>query len=185
MRKILKRHIVFVGLLVFIVLWSIMLYFKRPEELIGMIGVKNGYIISFFVGVFGGAATFTTISYYPVVGTLAAGGLNPIILGIIAGTGLTIGNALYFYFGYKGRVILSGKTKERVEKAVKWIEKKPDLIVRLAMLLYVGFTPLPNNLLTATGGLTDYPFKKMIGPLFIGNIILSTMIAQVVVMSMA
>ncbi|MFH1064784.1 MAG: VTT domain-containing protein [Candidatus Woesearchaeota archaeon] len=185
MRKIRKRYIVFVLLLIFIILWSILIYFKHPGEIIRMVGVKNGYIISFFVGLFGGAATFTAIIYYPVLGTLAAGGLHPLVLALIAGAGMTIGQSIYFYFGYTGRAVLSEKNQARMDKVRVWIHKKPEFLVRALIFLYVGFTPLPNNLLTASGGIIDYPFKKIIWPLLLGNIIMTAMVTQIVAFSLA
>jgi uncharacterized membrane protein YdjX (TVP38/TMEM64 family) len=127
--------------------------------------------------VFGEAATLTALSYYPTVITLAAGGLNPFLLGLIAGAGMTVGNSLYFYLGLKGRGIMSERLEKRAERLLEWINKRPRWLVQILIFLYVGFTPFPNNLLTASGGVTNYPFKRMIIPLFLGNVVLTFSIA--------
>jgi membrane protein YqaA with SNARE-associated domain len=177
MKKRARNIILFSLIVLFILGWSVMLYFISPQEIVDYIGIRNGYSLSFLFGVFGEAATFTALSYYPAIITLAAGGLNPFLLGLIAGTGMTIGNSLYFILGESGRTVLSKKLEEKAHAVLKWVDKKPDWLVRILIFLYVGFTPFPNNLLTATGGVTGYPFKKIIIPLWAGNIVLTTSIA--------
>ncbi|MBW2997041.1 VTT domain-containing protein [Candidatus Woesearchaeota archaeon] len=177
MKKRTRNYALFFILLIFIVFWSALLYFITPQELVEIIGVKNGYILSFLFGVFGEAATLTAISYYPAIITLAAGGLNPFLLGVIAGTGMTIGNSLYFYFGVQGRGIMPERLEKRAERLLEWINKRPRWLVQILIFLYVGFTPFPNNLLTVSGGVAGYPFKRIIVPLLLGNIVLTSSLA--------
>lgn len=177
MEKKLRNTIIFFLILAFIVAWSTLLHFITPQELVDMIGVRNGYVLSFLFGVFGEAATLTALSYYPAVITLAAGGLNPFLLGVIAGAGMTVGNSLYFYLGIEGRSVLSERMDRTAKKVLAWIDKKPGFVVQVLIFLYVGFTPLPNNLLTATSGVLDYKYKKLFAPLLLGNIVLTTSIA--------
>lgn len=177
MNKRARNTIIFFVLLAFIVLWSILLFFITPQELVRMIGVRNGYVLSFLFGVFGEAATISALSYYPAIITLAAGGLNPLLLGLIAGTGMTIGNCIYFFLGKRGRVVLSERFHNQAERVLRWIQNKPSWAVQILIFLYVGFTPFPNNLLTATGGVVDYPFRKLLIPLILGNIVLTTSLA--------
>ena len=177
MKKRTRNVALFFILLALIIFWSVLLYFITPQELVSFIGVRNGYILSFLFGVLSAAATFTALSYYPAIITLAAGGLNPFLLGLIAGAGMTVGNSLYFYLGSEGRNILSERMEKAAYKVLSWIENKPGFIVQILIFLYVGFTPFSNNLLTATGGVTGYPFKKIIFPLFLGNIVLTSSLA--------
>ncbi|MBN1544870.1 hypothetical protein JW898_05420 [Candidatus Woesearchaeota archaeon] len=183
MKKRLRNTIIFFLLLAFIVFWSVLLYFITPHRLVDGIGVQNGYILSFLFGVFGEAATFTALSYYPAIVTLAAGGLNPFILGLIAGTGMTMGNSIYFFFGRETRNVLSENLEKQARKVLRWVEGKPNWILQMIMFIYVGFTPFPNNLLTASGGITGVPFRKMILPLFLGNVVLTTTIAYITIIS--
>jgi membrane protein YqaA with SNARE-associated domain len=177
MQKKTRNSLLFFVILVFIIGWSVLLYFITPQDLVEMIGLHNGYILSFFLGVFGEAATLTALSYYPAVITLAAGGLNPFLLGLIAGAGMTIGNSLYFYLGIEGRNVLSERRERKKKGSLEGRKKRPGFVVQILIFLYVGFTPFPNNLLTATGGVLDYPYKKIFAPLLLGNIVLTTSLA--------
>ena len=177
MKKRIKRLIIFFLLLALVVFWSVLLYFIAPEELVEKIGVHNGYILSFLVGVFGEAATLTALSYYPAIITLAAGGLNPFLLGVVAGAGMTTGNSLYYYLGLQGRTILSERVERQAHRLLEWINRRPRWLVQILIFLYVGFTPFPNNLLTVSGGVTGYQFKKIIIPLLLGNMVLTFSLA--------
>ena len=50
--------------------------------------------IAFAVTLIGSLATSTIVTTYPVIVTLAVGGMSPFILGVILGVGLTIGNVV-------------------------------------------------------------------------------------------
>ncbi|MBU2561732.1 MAG: hypothetical protein KKD17_05525 [Nanoarchaeota archaeon] len=178
-----RNSVIFFLLLSFIIFWSVLLYFITPQRLVERIGVQNGYLLSFLFGVFGEAATFTALSYYPAIIALAAGGLSPFILGLIAGTGMTVGNSLYFFFGRESRNVLSEKLEKQARKVLHWVEGKPNWILQIIIFIYVGFTPFPNNLLTVSGGITGVPFRKIILPLFLGNVVLTAAIAYITTIS--
>ncbi|MFC1741899.1 hypothetical protein ACFL3V_05165 [Nanoarchaeota archaeon] len=177
MEKRVRNFVIFFTLLGIIIFWSVLLSFKTPQELVEIIGLRNGYVLSFLFGAFSAAATLTTVSYYPAIITLAAGGLNPFLLGLIAGIGMTIGNSLYFFLGGRGRAVLSGRFHKQAERMLKWIQCHPSWAVQVLIFLYVGFTPFPNNLLTAAGGVMEYPFRKVLPPLLLGNIVLTASLA--------
>lgn len=181
MNKKLKNTIIFSLVVAFVAGWSVLLYFITPQELVEMIGVRNCYILAFLFGVFGELATFTALSYYPAVITLAAGGVNPFLLGITAGAGMTIGNSAYFFLGERGSTLLSESLHKKARQVLHRIEKKPRWLVQILIFLYVGFTPFPNNLLTASGGVTGFPFKRIIVPLLCGNVFLTTSIAYLTI----
>jgi len=161
-------------IILIIIMWILFLSSHSPESIINSIGVTNGYLFAFLFSILGGMTTFTFISVYPAVITLAIGGLHPLIIGFISGVGLTIANASFFYFGLKGRNIAqtSSKFSKYSESILNWLNKRPEWFMPIFIWFYVGLTPLPNNFLTASGGLLDYSFKKIIIPLFIGNITL-------------
>ncbi|HII72164.1 TPA: hypothetical protein HA265_05410 [Candidatus Woesearchaeota archaeon] len=177
-----KRWFTFFGILMAIFLWSALLYRYHPEKIVGMIGINNGYIASFLIALFGEAATFSFISVYPAIITLAAGGLNPIALGIIAGLGMTAGNMLYYYLGYRGKEVLTEKYEHKIDRLLRWMEKEPCWIIQLVIFLYVAFTPLPNNLLTVACGVADHRWKRLLPPLIIGNIVLCTYVSYFAVL---
>lgn len=166
-------------LVILILSWIILLLIVGPEKIIDNIGIHNGYLVAFFASLLGGLVTISFVSVYPTIVAFAIGGLNPHILGVVAAIGLTIANLIFFYLGQKGRSIASLYPRfEKISDGIlKWINKRPQWIIPILIWIYVGLSPFPNNLLTTSSGLIEYPLKKMIAPLVIGNITLMTILA--------
>ncbi len=157
------------------------LWFYRPEKIIEEIGVTNGYILTFILAFLGGFATITAASAYPAVVTLAIGGLNPLMLGIIAAVGITIADMIFYYFGQKGRDLADEHPKfDKITKSMlKWVHKQPKWIIPFFIWVYVGLTPFPNNALTFSGGIIEYKFRKVLIPDFLGNLTLMLILAYI------
>jgi|GEM_PF-308295 len=197
------------GLFVAILLaWTVLLWTVGPEQMVSYIGVQNGYLIGFFLATFGGMSTLSSASYFATIITLAAGGLNPYLLAVVAGFGLLIGDSLFFYLGKSGRTAItlaagglnpyllavvagfglligdslffylgkSGRTAfsdqfhERLDRLTRWIMRRPNWLVPIIVYIYVGFTPLPNDIFMIALALSGYPYKKMVIPLLLGDI---------------
>ena len=154
---------------------------RNPVEIVTTLGLRNGYLLAFFSALFGGLTLMTAVFVYPTVVTLGLGGLNSFLLGFLAATGLSLANIFFYYFGAKGReVVQTSKSFTRLSTTiVRWLDRMPDFVIPIFVIFYVGLTPLPNNLLTTSCGLIDYHFKKLIIPLYIGNILLMTILASV------
>jgi len=105
-KKYYKNFLIFSALLLFLVLLSVLLYFFSPEEIVDKIGVKNAYFLAFVVSFFGGFSTLSSITFIATLITLSIGGLNPVLLGLVAGTSLAIGDGIIFYIGFRGREIV-------------------------------------------------------------------------------
>lgn len=172
-----KKRLYFYLILAFIVVWSFLLYFIGPDKIVGKIGIQDSYIVLFFVGALGGVSLISATSYYASLIALTSAGLNPILLGIIGGVGITLGDSFYYYFGLKGKENLSGKFKLKIEKFASWLAQKKTL-VPIVSFIYFAFTPFPNEFLTIPLGLSGYSYKKLLIPLLIGNLILSIFTAK-------
>ena len=174
-----SKYIVDIIIISAILLWTAFLIYFSPEIFIEIIGARNGYILVFITTLLGGITTINVLSVYPPLIMLASGGLNPFVLGIIAGIGLTIANSLFFYVGHKGRRYTESKGKFRkyCNSAKGWFNRRKTWQIYLIILAYVGFSPLPNNVLTASGGFIDFSFRKIAPPLLIGNIIFMSILA--------
>ena len=172
-----RDHAIFLAVLGFIILWSILMLMVGPDTIVDRVGVTNGYILVFLVASVGGASTISSASFYATIFTLASGGLNPFALGIIAGTGLSIGDSLFFYFGKKGRDIAPEKFQDRIDQLTAWLKERKDHHIQIFALTYAGFVPLPNEILTISVSLSGFPYRKIIGPILLGNIILMSIIA--------
>jgi len=172
-----KKILFFALILTFILAWSLMFYFIGPLIIIDNIGIQNSYIFLFFAGIFSGISLFFSAPYYETLSAFSSIGLNFIILGIIGGVGLTIGDSIYYYFGKKGEEELTGKIHQKILKFSKWLVERKYL-VPIVSFLYFGFTPFPNGFLIIPLGLSEYPYKKLLIPLLIGNIALSIFTAR-------
>jgi hypothetical protein len=166
----------FITLLIFIISWITLLFIYGPQKIVSFVGMRNGYILAFVVATFGGMSAFSSTSFFTTVITLALGGLNPILLGIIGGIGVTIGDSLFFYFGIHGRCLFPNKIIHKLDTFFRWLEKGPSLFVPVFVFLYAGFTPFPNELMTIPLGLIGIEYKEIILPLLIGNMVLITII---------
>lgn len=174
-----KKH--YLGLLavVGIILgWSILLSYIPPNEIVAAVGADNSLIIAFLVSTFGGASTVTSVNFYATVITLADGGVSPIALGIAAGTGITIGDSLFYYLGTQGHDVLSGRLRRWSDRVSVWINDQHPVLVQVIVYIYTGVTPLPNDVLTVSLGLAEYSYRRLLPALLLGNITLTIIIAE-------
>lgn len=174
-----RRHwLPVAGILFFIIAWSLLLYHVPPTEIVNAIGTQNSLAVAFLVSTFGGVSTVTSANFYAVVLTLAAGGASPIGLGIAAGTGITIGDSLFYYFGTEVHDLLSSQPLAWANRLENWIRGKHETLVQVIVYIYTGFTPLPNDVLTVGLGLAEYSYRRLLPALLLGNITLTILIAE-------
>ena len=174
--RTLRNYMTTGGIIFFILFWTIILWVYDPKQLVDFIGVKNGYILTFIIAIIGALTSITPVSIYPMIIALALGDLSPLPLALVAGAGLALGDALFFFFGLEFRPFLSKKWKNKLEKLIKWIEDKPRWLSSFLIYLYIGFTPFPNNLLTGSLALAGLTFRKMVIPLILGDMTLPIII---------
>jgi len=177
-KKYNKKLIGFLVLAIFLISLIILLYFITPEEIVDKIGVRNGYILVFVVSFFGGFSAGGSISFIGLLIVLVAGGMNPIHLGLISGISLAIGDMIMFYLGSKGRELIRGKLDRGINKVAnvlkkrKWLEK----MIPVLAYFYIGFAPLPNDILILFLAAIKYPAKKMNVIIILGDITFALMI---------
>lgn len=178
MQKKHKNILTFSILAIFIIALITLLIFVKPTEIVGILGIKNAYILTFFVSLFGGFSAGGSVSFISLLVTFTLGGLNPIYLGIIAGIALTIGDIIMFYFGSKGRELIEGKWDKKLIKLAKLFEKKKWLKKMTPFLayLYIGLTPFPNDILLFFLAAIKYPAKKMNIIILLGDLTFPLMV---------
>ena len=100
------------------------------------------------------------------------GSSNPVLLSLVSGISLAIGDMIMFYFGSKGRGLVGEKWDKRINKIANIFKKRKSLekIIPIIAYLYIGFTPLPNDLLILFLAAIEYPPKKMNGIIILGDI---------------
>lgn len=177
-KKYNKKFISFFILAVFLISLIILLYFINPEEIVNKIGVRNGYILVFIVSFFGGFSAGGSVSFIGLLIILVTGGMNPIYLGLVSGISLALGDMIMFYAGSKGRELIKGKLNEGINnvanvfKKRKWLEKMIPAIA----YFYMGFAPLPNDVLILFLAAIKYPAKKMNVIIILGDITFALMV---------
>ena len=141
------------------------------------IGVTNSYLLLFVIALVGGVSSFTTGSYLATLYLLAQQGLSVPLLGLAGGVAIFIGDIIFFYLGRYGIKALQQSESEWADKFSDWIAKRSDKSLQLFTYVYVGLTPLPNDIITIALGASGRPFKTFLLPLFIGSIQLQTLAA--------
>jgi len=181
-KKYNKKLIGFLVIVVFLILLITLLYFVNPEEIVNKIGVRNGYILAFIVSFFGGFSAGGSISFISFLIILVTGGMNPIYLGLLSGVSLAIGDIIMFYIGSKGRELIKGKWDEKINKIAKIFEKRKWLekIIPVIVYFYIGFMPLPNDVLILFLAAIKYPAKKMNVIIILGDITFALTITTLV-----
>lgn len=136
------------------------------ESMFGPIGV---YLALFIISIF---ANMTII--FPVPYTMALsiivflGDINPLILGIAAGSGAAIGEITAYYVG-KGSASLTDTTKSKsLEKMKKRIKKG----YAIPLMFLCAATPIPDDQLLLLLGYAGYSIWKMLVTYFFGKIAL-------------
>lgn len=153
-----------------LVTFSVTLYLVPPQTVISYIGISNAYLLIFVLSFLGGMMTFSGVPYHLFLVSFVLSGLNPYLLGAIAGIGVTIGDATSYLIGYFGRVLLS----ERMEKILQRLESLKDKHPRILpaiFFLYGACVPYSSDVITVPMGLIRYPFWKLMIPLGVGAMI--------------
>jgi len=148
--------------------WTVAIYQFPPTQIVEQLGINNGYAIAFVLAFFGGLSTFISIPYHLVVFTLATGGLNPVVLGIAAGSGVFLGDSTSYLVGYKGRNILPLYLQRIFQKFCGWCITRPSWLAPLAIFSYGAFVPFSNDFLVISMGLARYLYWKLMVPLGLG-----------------
>lgn len=164
-----KKFFLFI---IFLSLWIFLLSQIDIDFILNRLSANSSYILVFFVALFGGVSVFTSSSYLATLVVLSLGPANPFLLAISAGLALTLGDSLFYYFGTHGRKSLPKNLNKKFNKISIWMSRQPRFLIKGLIYVYTGFTPLPADLLMLFISFSSYPLKKVIVPLFAGNITL-------------
>lgn len=160
-----------------VVLLSLSFYFFiTPEKLITIIGVDNAYLLIFLLALIGGLTTFSGIPYHLILITLALGGLNPFVLGMVTASGVALGDSTSYFLGHNGSAFIPTHFTSFFKKLNLFIMNYPKLFP-VFCFLYGSLIPLSNDFIAITSGLLRYPFWKVIIPLGLGNLVFNISLA--------
>lgn len=166
--------------------WTWLLLFIGPEQLVAYVGAENGYLIMFLVALLGGLATYTGVTYVATVLTLASAGFDPILLAVVSTAGVSTGDVLFYVIGYFGvRQLATGLIERWLLYISRWFERSSRVFLFAVVYCYAAFTPFPNDLLALVLGSARQPLS-VIGPAFIvGNftqvLLLAVLVGQLAI----
>ena len=83
---------------------------------------------------------------------------------------MTVGDTIIFLIGLSAGKKAPEKFQEKLKKLKRLTEKKPKWLINLILYLYIGLTPLPNELATISLGLIGHRKKIIVLFLLLGNI---------------
>ena len=81
--------------LALLTVWVTLLFWFGPSATVDYLGAENTYLIIFLLAISGGLSSLTAGPFYATLGTFAAGGADPILLGVVAGASITVGDSLF------------------------------------------------------------------------------------------
>ncbi len=171
------RRTIFVLLLLFMVGLVALYIFYSPKEMIIRLGVRNSFIIAFFISIVGAFTSMTKFSAYPMIIALVGGGLNFFHVGLVAGLGLAIGDILFFLFGHSARGFTGHRFKNKLDKILARLRRLKTILVQVLIFFYISCTPLPNNLLSGSLAFIKYPFRHVVIPLILGDVAFCILVA--------
>ncbi len=158
------------------IVFSLVLVSIPTDTLLEYIGTNNAYVFVYLIAFLGSISTFASIPYPLILIGLVAGGLNPLLAGILSALGVSTSDTLTFFAAHKGRVLLPENISRSFQKMSVWIGRHPTLF-NPALVLYGIFAPLSNDFAVISLSLMKFSFWRVVPVLAIGNMIYNIGIA--------
>ncbi len=156
---------------IFIIVFSVILFiYVDPQNLINFVGLENAYLMMFLTAFLGGLSTFNFIPYYSVVLLLVNAGLNPFYVGATSAVGVMCGDSFSYFMGYSGGEIIPTNLKNFLNKVSSVAISKPKMFI-LGSFLYGCISPFSNDFITISAGIAHIPYRKVMIPLALGNLV--------------
>lgn len=177
--KRIHKKIFFVILAVFVLLISIASFYIDREALLETVGLENAYFLLFFVSATAGVSIFTATGFYIFFGAFIQLPVDPILSGVIAGLGVSLGD--YIIFALARLATEGSRTLEKhrqYQKIRAFIERLPDWGVYGFTFIYTAFIPIPNDILMAILGALRFKMWVISVAMTLGNIVLMILIAM-------
>ena len=175
-----KRKVKLLVVSIIILFFATLIILDIPERIIHVFGEEHAYIALFLIAAVGGVSTFTAASYFGAVVAFASAGLNPFLLGVAGGLGVTIGDSLFFLFGNNSRAVIPEKVEFWMTKIRSKLERFNQWSVPLFVYIYAAFTPFPNEFMTISVGMTGAKYRIVAPALLLGNITITAITALLV-----
>lgn len=175
----LRRHIILIAVLLFVVAVNTLYLFVPPDEIVGAVGVTNSYIVAFMIAAIGGVSSLTGVALYSTLATFGAGGSNPLLLALIGGAGIFISDSIFFFLAYHGHKSIPERFRRAVDRTLAWSRTHPRQIVLVLSYFYLGVMPLPSDLLMLVLVLAGYRYREVAPMLLAAGVTLAFIAASV------
>ncbi|MDB5260459.1 MAG: hypothetical protein JWN37_690 [Candidatus Nomurabacteria bacterium] len=179
MKNKLKFYGPFVVIILILIGWAILFNIVSPAVIVQKIGIQNAYIFAFVLAVICGFSSITGATFYAAVLTLASGGLNPLILGIVGGLGLCISDFAFFFVVSHGTAVIDKHWEGLSTFIKKWLSRMPAWFIYIFVFLYSAFAPIPNDIMLVSLAIGKTSFKKFAPYLFLGDIVSVIVLAYI------
>ncbi len=178
MNKIKKKKILLSIAIVILIIWTIFLFSVDIIALVESVGVTNMYLILFIVAVLSSTSFLTSASFYVTFFAYVGAGFDPIIMSIIGGIGMAVGDSIFFFISRGAGDVMSMSNNKLYDKMFNYVSKLPTWGVYLFTYLYASFAPIPNDILIIILGVLKFKYSRIIPILIVGNITLLFLIAS-------
>jgi len=167
-----KTHVLAVGMAVLIT--ALIIIFR--DKLVAL--QRYGYLGVFLIAALGNATVIVPVPGLAVV--FAGGGvLNPLIVALVAGLGMPLGELSGYLAGYGGSAVVADR--ERYERLKGWMQRR-------GFLTLIVLAAIPNPLFDLAGitaGMMRYPVAKFLLACWIGSTIKALAVAYLGSFSLA
>ena len=133
---------------------------------------KWGYLGIFIVSLISSSSVLFPLPGFLVIFTFGAV-FNPFLVALFGALGGAIGNITGYFIGLGGKEILENKYGKKLEKIKKGFTKYKGPL----WIILLNASPLPEDLVSIFCGIIRYDFRKYIIATFIGQFILSLILA--------
>ena len=130
-----------------------------------------GYLGAFLISIIGNFTIFFSIPYVLAIYAFGAT-LNPLLLGLVAGAGASVGEFSAYLLGYGGRLVVEERYGRQLNAARKLIQRHG-----MAAIFIFAVTPLPTDLIIVPLGMLRYSLRKAMIAMFAGKTIMCTAVA--------
>ena len=172
-----KKRALFIFLVTLLIGWTIFLLFMDPREIVAFIGLENTYLAAFLIATLGGLSTLTGTSFFVAIATFSAGGSSPLLLGLFGGLGIFLSDSIFFLIAHHGVQQFSEPSGKISSFILKYMNKLPNWAVNILIYIYLGFSPLPSDILMVALAFTGMSYKRLAPFLLAGGITAALLIA--------
>ncbi len=148
---------------------AVLLVSVPAEELISYIGTDNVYFFMYLVAFVGSITTFASVPYPLILISLAAGGIDPLTIGLTSAAGVVTANTVTFFVVRKGRTLLGERLEASMQTVASYVKRYPRLLTP-GLVLYGSLSPLSDDFAVVSLSLMRFAYARVVIPLALGNV---------------